>query len=406
MSEPDLDALLDQIIEEDTDGLLDAPVKERILTTEDRLERGFLEIAEFYREYGRRPSSTTMDISERRLGARLDGLLIDELRASQLADLDDYGLLQPEAAPSSIDELLDGLDSELEDLLEVDEFTASILDTSRLPKRKADMDGVEKAQRVKAQDFGQYQPLFETKHAELAAGEAELKPFSGRSTIVEGAFFVLGGVMAFVAEIGETETRETGGRPRNDARLRVIFENGTESAMYRSSLAIRLGEQHGQHVVSTRASFNLADFGDEEMSGRIYVLSSLSDDPQIAGLQDLHKIGFTTTSVEQRIRGAEHEPTYLMAPVKVEAQYRLYNLRASTLEALLHRVFAQARLEINQVGADGRSYDPSEWFVVPLEVIDQAVDMIVSGDIVDFVYNRGSQALEYRPAGSGTGERA
>lgn len=404
MSEPDLDALLDQIIEEDTDGLLDAPVKERILTTEDRLERGFLEIAEFYREHGRRPSSTTMDISERRLGARLDGLLVDASRAAQLADLDDYGLLEGEAAPSDLDDLLDNVD--LDGLLDMDETAASLLDTSRLPMRTANMEGVDKAQRVKAADFAQYEPLFKAKHAELAAGEVELKRFSGRSTIVEGAFFVLGGVMAFVAEVGETETRETGGRPRNDERLRVIFENGTESAMYRSSLAIRLGEQHGQHVVSTRSTFGLSEFGDEELSGRIYVLSSLSDDPQVAGLANLHKIGFTTTTVEQRIRGAEHEPTYLMAPVKIEAQYRLYNLRASALEALLHRVFTPARLEISQVGVDGRSYDPSEWFLVPLEVIDQAVDMIVSGDIVDFVYDRASQALEYRPAGSGTGERA
>lgn len=90
---------------------------------------------------------------------------------------------------------------------------------------------------------------------------------------------------------------------------------------------------------------------------------------------------------------AEKSPTYLMAPVDVVADYRAYNLRASALENLLHRVFAEVRLDISQINRKGHDYDPSEWFVVTLNVIDQAIDLIISGDIVGYVYDARAQKL-------------
>jgi hypothetical protein len=91
-----------------------------------------------------------------------------------------------------------------------------------------------------------------------------------------------------------------------------------------------------------------------------------------------------------------NSPTYLMAPVKVLADYRLYNVRASWLEHLLHRVFAEVRLDLTQVDRKGRDYDPSEWFVVPLETINKAVAMIMSGEITDYVYDKALQQLVER----------
>ncbi len=211
--------------------------------------------------------------------------------------------------------------------------------------------------------------------------------------IVPGAFFVLNGVMLFVAEVGETEYKKTTVRENKRERLRCIFENGTESSMYRQSLAIRLSDEDGQIVVQTEIPEILSD---DVVSGYIYVLRSLSDDPQIAGIKDLHKIGFTRDSVEKRIKNAEKSPTYLMAPVEVVASYRTYNLKASALENLLHRVFAEVRLDLTQVDRKGRDYDPSEWFVVPQDVIDQAIELIMSGEIVDYVYDRASQRLVER----------
>lgn len=174
-------------------------------------------------------------------------------------------------------------------------------------------------------------------------------------------------------------------------RLRVIFENGTESSMLRKSLSLRLYEDStGGEIVESEWESILAD---DVATGWVYVLRSLSDDPQIQGRKNLYKIGFTTTAVEKRIANAEKEPTYLMAPVSVVETYRTYNLKTSSLEHLLHRVFAEARLEVNQTGYDGRTYNVTEWFEVPLEVIRQAAELIVSGDIVDYVYDAHNQSI-------------
>lgn len=388
---PNLEALLDAALASDEDGLLEEPTKEHRLTTEDRLDRAFLEIAEFYRTHGRRPSSQTRNIAERRLGARLDGFLADQVRADAVADLDDFGLLTPESPPKNIDELLAHDDL---DLLGGDD---DIFDLTPLPSRIVTDKDVEVAKRKQARDFSQFENLFKVKHAELAAGDAVLRNFSGISTIRQGSFFVLGGVMLFVSEVGERDYKVSGGSYRSRERLRVIFENGTESSMYRTSLAIRLAEQNGRAVVPADHALSLDELGDADIeTGHIYVLRSLSSDPQIAGLEDLHKIGFSRTPVSQRIKNAIHEPTYLMAPVEVVADYRVYNMRPSALESLIHRVFSNVRLNLSQVGPNGEIYNPSEWFIVPIDAIEQAIEMTVNGDITDFTYDPTIQTFIYR----------
>lgn len=388
---PNLEALLDAALASDEDGLLEEPTKEHRLTTEDRLDRAFLEIAEFYRTHGRRPSSQTRNIAERRLGARLDGFLADQVRADAVADLDDFGLLTPESPPKNIDELLAHDDL---DLLGGDD---DIFDLTPLPSRIVTDKDVEVAKRKQARDFSQFENIFKVKHAELAAGDAVLRNFSGISTIRQGSFFVLGGVMLFVSEVGERDYKVSGGSYRSRERLRVIFENGTESSMYRTSLAIRLAEQNGRAVVPADHALSLDELGDADIeTGHIYVLRSLSSDPQIAGLEDLHKIGFSRTPVSQRIKNAIHEPTYLMAPVEVVADYRVYNMRPSALESLIHRVFSNVRLNLSQVGPNGEIYNPSEWFIVPIDAIDQAIEMTVNGDITDFTYDPTIQTFIYR----------
>jgi len=381
MSDIDFQSVFDS----DEDGLLDTPEKVSKLTSSDRLERSFLEIVEFYREYERAPRSDTREIAERKLGARLDGILASDEKIAALKHLDEFGLLAEPEAPASLDDLLDGDDFGL-----LDDGTG-ILDTSDLPQRKIPEATSDAAQRVRAEGFEQFEPLFQQKHTELADGTAKLVSFPGIQYIVEGAFFVLNGVMLFVAEVGATEYKESTVRANRRERLRVIFENGTESSMYRQSLGIRMGEGHGQAVVPAAFESILAD---DVATGYVYVLRSLSDDPQIAEVPDLHKIGFSRGPVETRIAHAEREPTYLMAPVEIVASYRTYNLKTSALEHLLHRVFSDVRLRLSQVGKGGRTYEPSEWYSVPLRVIDQAIELITSGDIVDYEYD--AQARELR----------
>ncbi|MCT1464586.1 GIY-YIG nuclease family protein [Corynebacterium sanguinis] len=375
MSDPLLDQL-DALIASDTDGLLDEPTKPAPVTEVDRLHRAFHEIEEFYAANGREPDPNTMDIAERKFGARLVGIRASAEKKAALADADEHGLLAEPAAPASLDDLLSTGDA---DLLG---DPSGILDTSTLPvARKRPADDGDRAVRVKAKEFEKFAALFTAKHAELASGAWKLTAFTGEGSIREGRFFVVGGVLAFVAEVFEPNREKGEKKPR----LRVIFENGTESSMYRESLANRLYETNGQAV--TRATMDASEIGDADVeTGHIYVLRSLSTDPDIASLSDLHKIGFSTTPVAQRIKGAEKSPTYLMAPVEVVADYRVYNLRPSALEHLLHRVFASVRLDASVVDGIGGNAAATEWFIVPLRVIDQAIDLIMSGEIVDYVY--------------------
>lgn len=311
---------------------------------------------------------------------------MDPEKVEALTPLDKFGLLTPPEGPSSIGELLSDDQSGLLD------DPSGVLDTSELPTSRRRQQAAESvARREKCQDFARFQPLFTQKQHELTQGVSKLVPFTGRRTIKEGGFFVLNGVMLFIAEIGEASVKVVGGKPESRERLRVIFENGTESSMYLKSLSIRLYEGgEGFQVVPTNYGSILAE---DTATGWIYVLRSLSDDPAITSRQNLYKIGFTTKTVTQRIANAPKEPTYLMAPVEVVAEYRTYNVRASALEHLLHRVFAASRLDISQVGLDGRTYDSTEWFEVPLEQIDRAIDLIMTGEIVDYVYDAQSNSL-------------
>lgn len=378
---------IEAILDSDFDGLLETPEKPAKLTSADRLERAFLEVVEFRRAHGRVPISTTREIAERKLGARLDGILASDEKIAALKALDDFGLLETPEAPASIDDLLGG------DAFDLLGDESGLLDVSELPVRRQVYDGGDVARREKAQDFEQFDPFFKQKHVELREGTSKLLPYPGMSHIVPGAFFVLNGVMLFVADVGETEYKKSTVRENKRERLRCVFENGTESSMYRQSLAIRLSDEDGQIIVQTEVPKILTD---DEVSGYIYVIRSLSDDPQIGGIKDLYKIGFTRDSVEKRIKNAVNSPTYLMAPVEVVASYRTYNLKASALENLLHRVFAEVRLYLTQADRKGRDYDPSEWFVVPRDVIDQAIDLIISGDILSFVYDAKAQRLTER----------
>ena len=385
--EPFFPANIALLIDADVDGLLDAPEKPKKITSSDRLERAFIEIVEFRRAHGRVPSSETREIAERRLGARLDGILASEDKIAALKHLDEFDLLDVSKAPTSIDDLLEGDDF---DLLG-DE--SGILDVSDLPARRNVFDNDASAQRKKCEEFDRFEPLFVEQHGELRAGSSRLLPFPGRQNIVEGAFFVLNGVMLFVAEVGEPEYVKSTIRTNRRERLRVVFENGTESSMYRQSLSIRLTEGDGLILAPAEVPEILED---DEVSGYIYVLRSRSEDPQIAQIKDLHKIGFSRGPVEARIKNAEKSPTYLMAPVDVVATYRAYNLRASALENLLHRVFADVRLDITQIDRKGHDYDPSEWFIVSRDVIDQAIELIISGEIVDYVYAKDVASLRKR----------
>ena len=270
----------------------------------------------------------------------------------------------------------------------------------------------EVASRDKCKDFETFKPLFEQVQSELDSGLREARPFQMKADIEKGRFFIVRGQKAYVAEKGETTTTDQG---RTDARLRVIFDNGTESNMLMRSLQRALNkDEAGRRITEpdagplfskqefSKQEFSKQVFSDQaidgdEASGTIYVLQSKSDHPLVAENHDLvHKIGVTNLDVEQRIAGAHLQPTFLMASVEVVATYELYNINRTKLENLIHRFFEPARLDIEVMDRFGRPTVPREWFLVPLYAIDQAVEKIRDGTITSFVYDPESASLKER----------
>jgi len=250
------------------------------------------------------------------------------------------------------------------------------------------------ANRQKCEDFGRFKSLFQQVQKEIESGVRDARPFELKAEIRPGTWFIVGGQKAYVAEMGEVFTNAQG---RTDARLRVIFDNGTESNMLMRSLQRALHkDEAGRRITDPVAGPLFSDqyAEDDQAAGTIYVLRSKSEHPVVAANRDLiHKIGVTNTSVDQRIAGARLQPTFLMADVEVVATYELYNIGRTKLEKLIHRVFDPARLDIEIKDRFGNPIVPREWFLVPLFVIDEAVEKIKDGTISSFRYDPKTASL-------------
>ncbi|MEZ5714392.1 MAG: GIY-YIG nuclease family protein [Paracoccaceae bacterium] len=364
---------------------------------EERIIAGFEEIQRFVEVHGHSPHhGEDLDIFERIYAVRLDRLRNLADCRELLAPLDKYGLLQ--GAELKIDTKLDDVDedellSELSGIVGASEITELKHVRSSAEKRAAE----EVANREACEDFEQFKPLFEKVQKELDAGIRETRPFELKAEIEQGRFFIVGGQKAYVADKGETTLTDQG---RTDARLRVIFDNGTESNMLMRSLQRALNKDDAGRRITDPIAGPLftehAEDGDQ-VSGTIYVLRSRSDHPLVAQSRDLvHKIGVTNLSVEKRIAGARLQPTFLMADVEIVATYELFNINRTKLENLIHRIFEPARLEIEIKDRFGKPVVPREWFLVPLFVIDEAVQKIKDGTIPEFVYDRKVARLKRR----------
>ncbi|MGR3802013.1 MAG: GIY-YIG nuclease family protein [Marinibacterium profundimaris] len=364
---------------------------------EERIIAGFEEIQRFVEEHGRAPQhGEDHDIFERLYAVRLDRIREQTDCRELLEPIDHQGLLAGSAPSSSsaTDEMDDdallaelGVEAEAPPITELRHVRTSA------EKKAAE----EIANREKCEDFETFRPLFEQVQSELDSGLRETRPFEMKAEIQPGRFFIVGGQKAYVAEMGETTITAQG---RTDARLRVIFDNGTESNMLMRSLQRALNkDEAGRRITDPVAGPLFADhtIDGDEASGTIYVLRSKSDHPVVAENRDLvHKIGVTNMSVQKRIAGARLQPTFMMADVEVVATYELYNINRTKLENLIHRIFEPARLDIEIMDRFGNPVVPREWFIVPLFVIDEAVEKVKDGTIKDFVYDPERAALRAR----------
>ncbi len=356
----------------------------RYTAREERILAGFEEIQRFVDEHGRAPQrGGHRDIFERIHAVRLERIRDQDECRAVLEPLDRDGLLCVQSAGS--DKLDD--DALLAELGV--QATAPTMTELRHVRSSAEKQvEAEIASRGRCEDFERYRPLFEQVQKELDTGIRVTRPFQRKAEIEPGRFFVVGGQKAYVAEMGRVFTQEYGDK---DARLRVIFDNGTESNMLRRSLQRALHKDDaGRRITEPTAGplFAAHAADGDEASGTIYVLRSKSEDPRISEHRDLiHKIGVTRGSVRQRIAGAALQPTFLLAEVEVVATYRLYNVDRAKLEHLVHRVFGSARLDIEIKDRFGNPIVPREWFLVPLAAIDEAVEKIRDGTITQYTYD-------------------
>lgn len=369
---------------------------------EERLLAGFGEIVRFAETHGRAPQhGEERDIFERIYAVRLDRLRALTAAHPLLAPVDDQGLLQ--APPIMVmSDKIDAVDDEalLADLGVAAEPSQDAITQLRHVRSYEERQAAEDiANRTKCQDFERFQPLFERVEIDLKSSARKTLRFGRDASVAEGNFFILGGQMVYVAEVGEAIRAPNG---EADARLRVIYSNGTESNLLQRSLQRALyKDDTGRRItdadVDAGPLFGDTMDPDDIEHGTIYVLRSLSDHPFVAENRELiHKIGITGGKVESRIANAAMDATYLLAKVEVVATYKLSNLNRTKLENLFHRIFQEARLDMVIEDRFGNPVRPQEWFLVPLHVIDQAVQRIHDGSITEFVYVPAQAALVRR----------
>lgn len=379
--------------------LADVTAPRKRATSSDRLIAGFQEILAFYEANGRLPEDTPEETS---LFHKWVGILKSEKKIERCRPFDDLGILpQP---VQTVEELQheyhrelteeEQLEAILNDPLLADIEAGNDLRLFDIPeymrqrleaRKEADYVG----KRRPCEDFDKYADGFKEIQQGLKSRKYKLVKFSEPNLKV-GRYFVEQGIIGYLAAF-EQEAKNNLGRV--DGRTRVIYENGSEADIKFRTITKNLSVDGYSIMDCSEISpeefeqcFTLSDKDIE--SGTIYVLRSKSTHPEIAAIKDLYKIGFTVTSVESRIANAKNEPTYLCADVEVVATWKVYNVKSSTFEALIHKLFASVQL---QVTVDG--HRPKEWFIVPFKVIEEAVIAIISGKLIE--YNSQFQQIIY-----------
>lgn len=361
---------------------------------EERIIAGFEEIQKFVEEHGRLPEhGEDKDIFERLYAVRLDRIRAQKECMDLLMPLDTQNLLSAEhsselSIPDDIEDeaLLKELGVEITN---EDSITNLKHVKSRAEKKAAE----EIANRTPCEDFDQFEPLFERIKKEIDAGirtTVRFRKDAGftKTSLKQAQFLIVGGQIAYIAEIGESFKAPNG---EEDARLRVIYSNGTESnILLRSLIRAMYKDETSRFITDPELGGLFSDQrdDDDQESGTIYVLRSLSKHPLIQKNKNvLHKIGVTGGEVKTRVANAKNDPTFLMADVEIIATYRLANINRVKLEKLIHNFFASAKYEIEIIDRFGKPVKVREWFLVPLFVIDEMVDKIKDGTVADYYYD-------------------
>lgn len=380
------------------DELLIKPKKKQV-TYDPEVEK-FKEIENWVKKHnGKEPEKTT-DLSrlgERKLASRLKGIREDPERIELLKPYDKLGLLKQEDQNVSLKEKVshekmsfNSLDDILNDNSVLFDNSGSTLnsklfDTGSLNKYKKLQENKpeNKSKRKAMEGFSKYKPLFEEVQKDLTSGRRHLARYENNKLQLHH-FYVLNGQLLYIESIGSEFKNKTRSEADTDARLHVIYENGTENYPLRNGLIASLyGSRkrgvYGKAVTEPDDKFEFS--ADDQVTGYVYVLKSLSNNADVKRIQEdhpLYKVGFTSGTVERRIANAENESTYLYGPVKVVAEYQVINLNPEALETALHHALAQYRLDVDIRAGNGKIIHPREWFIVDLNTINNLVSQIIS----------------------------
>ena len=385
---------LSEIFESDLLGLLavDEPKATPVSPQDSRLIDSFQEISDFY-ETNQRCPELGDDIGEYRLASRLAAIKKDPKKVKTLLPYDYYNLLESEETKSiSVEELIS--DDPL-GLLDGDDEADSIYTLSHVkPSERLRPDYI--AHRKVCKDFDLYEEAFQRIHDDLEHGRRRLVEFK-EGDLHEGCYYVLRGVVLYLEQnlaVKQKIEYKSGAKVRREGRTRCIFDNGTESSMLYRSLgkALKLDGFCISDLIEQGESSVSIDSTDVQ-NGYIYVLRSLSRTPQIRSIRNLYKIGYCSGDVTTRIKNAVHEPTYLMNDVEVVLTVRCYNLDVPYLEASIHSFFSNVNVYFEVRDDEGIMHYPKEWFTVPLNIIEEAIPLIVDKKIDSYRYDKNLQMI-------------
>lgn len=395
---------LDDIFNEDDFGLLDSNEKKSVIKTdEDRLLESFEEINSFFEKNKREPS--TSSIAEYSLLARLKEFRSNENKKRMVKPFDRFDLLgEVEDETPSIDEIINDDDLGLLD----SDGDNSIFEFKHIPQidKRAKAESIAQRKSLSDDDFAKYELMFQNVHRDLKSGRRKMLPFNDAETnLKEGNFYIVDGLLAYL-ESSEAEKvlkeNSSGDRVRIDGPTFTVFENGTVSNLLFRSLAKAI-QKNGKLItqpiddIEKDLAVNAGMVKEEDVeSGWIYILKSKSDNPEIKSIDNLYKIGFSTVPVETRIKNANKEATYLYDDVSIVAKYSCYNINTQYFESLLHRLFASVCLDVDLFNSDGIRFIPREWFVVPINVLNEAIELFMNGGIVNYKFDSDKNKLVFK----------
>lgn len=369
---------------------------------EERIIAGFGEIQKFVEDHGRLPEhGEDKDIFERLYAVRLEQIRQQETCRNLLQALDHQNLLDDNGYKpgENVAEEMD--DEELLAQLGVDVNNENSITNLKHVKSNSEKKAAEEiANRTPCEDFENFKPLFEAVKKDIDTGFRKTVRFRKdagftKTSLKRAQFIIVGGQIAYIAEIGEAIKAPNG---EEDARLRAIYSNGTESnILLRSLIRAMYKDETSRFITDSSAGplFSGENSEDDQESGTVYVLRSLSDHLTIKENREIvHKIGVTGGAVEKRFANAKNDPTFLMADVEIVATYKLSNINRTKLENIIHRFFSAARLDIEIMDRFGKPVKAREWFLVPIFIINEMVEKIKDGTVSNYYYDPTSAELK------------